>query len=172
MKIPAEPRPEQLTVIIDSREQLPFDLAPLKMETATLVTGDYFIKGLEHVISYERKSLSDQVVCCGPERKRFEAELQRMLAYPVRAVIVESDWGEIELGGWRSNITPKSVIGSILGWQAWGIPFVLAGRRERAQDFCRRMLFIAARREWRKLRALAGGVLEEAETCGTEKTPA
>ena len=164
MKLPAELKPESLTVIIAKNEQLPWDnFAPLKMVTGTLTTGDYSIVGLEHCITIERKSLPDLVSCCGGERERFERELQRMLAYPVRAVIVESDWGEIELGGWRSNITPKSVIGSILGWQAMGIPFVLAGRRDRAQDYCRRMLFIAARRRWREARGLVSEVMEAAD---------
>ena len=160
MSIPAELKPEQLMAIVDTREQMPFDLAPLQVKTETLTTGDYSIAGLTHCIALERKSLSDLVSCCGAERERFERELRRMLAYETRAVIVESDWGQIEAGEWRSHIKPKSVIGSILGWKAMGIPFVLAGHRERAQDFCRRMLYIAARRKWREARSLVAGVME------------
>ena len=161
MKLSSTLSPEDIVAVIDSREQLPFDLAPLQMTTGTLTTSDYSIVGLEHCIAIERKSLGDLVACCGTERERFERELKRLLAYETRAVIVEACWDEIERGEWRSKISPASVIGSILGWQAMGVPFVLAGTRERAQDYCRRILYISARRRWREARALVAMVIEE-----------
>ena len=51
--------PEQITAIIDTREQAPLDLAPLATITGTLSTGDYSVKGLEAVVAIERKSLPD-----------------------------------------------------------------------------------------------------------------
>lgn len=65
IKLPSELKPEQVTAIIDNREQLPFDLSPLRTEAGTLATGDYSLKGLERRIAIERKSLSDYVSCCG-----------------------------------------------------------------------------------------------------------
>ena len=55
-----------------SREQTPFDLAPMQTKAGTLNVGDYSIAGLESVVAIERKSLPDLVACCGRERERFQ----------------------------------------------------------------------------------------------------
>lgn len=158
MKIPAELKPESLVALIDSREQTPLDLSPMKMERGTLVTGDYSIRGLEHVIAIERKSLSDLLGCIGVERERFDRECQRLLAYPTRAIVVEASWAELELGAWRSRVTAAAATASCLGWIAMGLPVVMAGDHQRAGRFVSRMLFIAARRRWREIRSLAGSL--------------
>ncbi len=152
--LPASFRPSHVTAIIDTREQLPLDLTPLATTRATLPTGDYSVRGLEHVVAVERKTLSDLVACVGRERKRFDREVQRLLAYPVRALIVESTWATIEAGRYRSDIKPQAVVGSLLGWIAAGIPVVMAGNHERAGRFVSRILITAARRRWEEARAL------------------
>lgn len=144
--------PSDITVIVDTREQRPLDLSPLKMTTSSLPTGDYSIKGMEEVVAIERKSLSDLIGCIGRERDRFERELHRMLAYSVRAVFVEASWLDLELGQWRSKVTPHQAQASILGWMAWGVPFLFAGTREQSQAAMSRLLFISANREYRKAR--------------------
>jgi ERCC4-type nuclease len=73
-------QPVQLTAIQDSREQCPLDLSPMKTEVGTLTTGDYSIRGLEHVVSVERKTLPDLVACVGSSRERFDKEVKRLLA--------------------------------------------------------------------------------------------
>jgi len=78
----------------------------------------------------------------------------------VKALIVESSWNEIEAGEWRGKVKPASVIGSLLGWQAQGLPIVLAGNRDRAQTLAARMLYLVARRRWRESRELVAGVVE------------
>jgi len=117
-RIPAELKPEQLTAVIDQREQLPLDLSPLNAVSSTLTTGDYSVVGLESIIAVERKSLGDMLSCIGTSRERFDREVQRMLAFPVRCLVVESTWATIEAGGWRSQVTPQAAIGSLLGWIA------------------------------------------------------
>lgn len=133
--LPAKLDPGSVTAIVDSREQLPLDLAPLRTESATLTTGDYSLKGLEHHVCIERKSLDDLLGCVGRDRERFERELQRMLAYPVRVLLVESTWADIELGQWRSKVTSSQVMGSLIGWAAMGIQVAMIGSHERAGQF-------------------------------------
>ncbi len=152
MKLPAELKPEAILAIIDTREQRPLDLSPLKTTLGTLATGDYSVSGLEHVVAVERKSLPDLVACVGVERERFDREVQRLLAYPVRALVVESTWQEIEQAQWRSNVTANAAVGSLLGWIAAGLPIVMAGDHARAGRFVGRILCIAARRRWREAR--------------------
>lgn len=144
-----ELRPDDVTCIIDTREQLPLDLSPMKTKPGTLPTGDYSVLGLENLVAIERKSLSDYLGVVGGGRERFEREAQRLLAYPVRAIVVEAAWAELECGQWRNRLSSAQVIGSTLGWIAAGIPVVLPGSRQAAQSVVGRLLFLAARRYWR-----------------------
>jgi DNA excision repair protein ERCC-4 len=157
MALPTDPKPSMLTAIIDTRENQPLDLNPLKTTVATLTTGDYSIRGLESVISIERKSLSDLLSCVGTDRQRFDREVMRLKAYPCRALVIEATWAELESGDWRSKVTPQAVVGSCLGWIGAGLPVALVGDHERAGRFVSRLLFISARRRWREARSLVIG---------------
>jgi ERCC4-type nuclease len=159
--LPAELNASQVCAVIDTREQLPLDLSPLKSIVDTLTTGDYSVRGLEHVVAVERKSLADLIGCIGQERERFEREIVRLLGYPVRAVVVEAPWSALEVGGWRARITPQAASGSVLGWIAAGVPFIFAGTRDAAARAVSRLLYIAARRRWREARALVAEVRGE-----------
>ena len=152
--MPAELRPEQVTAIIDTREQIPLDLSPLQSVAGTLATGDYSVQGLENIVAVERKSLGDLLGCIGQHRERFDREVIRLLAYPVRAIVVEATWADLECGEWRSQVTPSSAIGSVLGWIAQGVPIIMAGDHPRAGRYVSRLLFTAARRRWREARGL------------------
>ena len=161
--IPADLAPENILCLQDSREQCPLDLSPLRVEVRGLKTGDYSVAGLENIVCIERKSLSDALGCLGTSRERFQAELQRMLAYPCRCLVIESTWQEIEAGDWRSEITPASAIGSLLAWIGMGISVLMAGTHERAGRYVARMLLLAARRRWRESRSLLA-VLDSDDT--------
>ena len=154
----AQFRPEQVTAVVDTREQSPLDLSPLRTIRKTLVAGDYSILGLESIVSVERKSLMDLVACTGAERGRFAREVRRLLGYPVRALVVEATWQQVEAGRWRSRTKPSAVIGSLLGWMSSGLPVILAGDHRRAGQFVSRLLFISARRRWEEARALCNGI--------------
>jgi DNA excision repair protein ERCC-4 len=86
MKLPAKLEPSQVTAICDTREQLPLCLEPLRVQSGTLDTGDYSLSGCEHIVRIERKSLDDLLGCVGRDRERFDREVQRLLAYPVRVI--------------------------------------------------------------------------------------
>jgi ERCC4-type nuclease len=165
LKLPSELRPEDVVAVVDSREQAPLCLSPLQTITGTLATGDYSVRGLEHVVAVERKSLGDLLSCVGRERDRFDREVQRLLAYPTRCLVVESTWYEVEYGDWRrrSELQPSHVVGSLVGWLCLGLPVVMAGDWQQAGHFVSRILFTAARRRWREARALAVGILDDGE---------
>lgn len=143
-------KPEQLTAIIDNREQRPLNLAPLKVQRGTLQTGDYSLLGLEHVICVERKSLDDLTQCVGRDRERFEREIERILAFPCRALIVEAEWSDIEKHNYRSKVHPSAVMGSIMSWIARGLPVICIGTHERAGTTVSRLMFCAARQRYRE----------------------
>lgn len=153
--LPAKLPPSHVTIIVDTREQLPLDLTPLQNAPGTLETGDYAIRGLEHLARVERKSLEDLIACVGRERDRFEREVQRLLAFPVRVLVVESTWAEIEMGGWRGKVVPEQVIGSLLGWQAQGVSIHMVGNHQRAGLHVARLLYTIARRRYEEFRRMS-----------------
>ncbi len=133
-------------IIIDRREQCPWDFHNLPSEPGSLATGDYSIKGLEHLVVVERKSLPDLLGCVGRERDRFKRELQRLRGYRFRCLVVEASYADLEGGEWRSKIQPSHVLGSLAAWMAqFGLPIWLAGDHESAARFAEKYLFQAAR---------------------------
>jgi len=140
--------PKNITVLVDSREKTPFDLKPLRMVKSTLQTGDYSIKGLEHLVAVERKSLADLCGCVGRDRERFDREMQRIMAFESRLLIIEATWAEIEAGKYRSKVHPNAVIGSLCSWAAKGMNVWLAGSHKEAQVVCSKFLYTVARRRW------------------------
>jgi ERCC4-type nuclease len=139
-----------IVALIDSREQRPLELkmhcgTVLRVEKASLVTGDYSVRGLEEEVAIERKSLDDLAGCCGKDRERFEKQMMRLLAYRSRAVVVEASWDNIDLKCYRSQIAPNAIVGTILKWVNAGVPFIMAGDRGRAGQYVARLLYGAAR---------------------------
>lgn len=158
-RLPRSLQPEAVVAIVDSREQTPLDLSPLRTVPGSLCTGDYSLLGLEHVVRIERKSLQDLVACVGRNRDRFDREVQRLLGFPVRLLVIETTWDQIEahceaFQQWRGAITSSQVIGSLLGWQAAGLSVHLVGDHARAGRHVARILHTVARRRWRELTAM------------------
>ena len=60
------------TIIIDRREQNPWTFHVLPSEPGSLDSGDYSVRGLEHMVSIERKSLDDMLGCIGREPAGLE----------------------------------------------------------------------------------------------------
>lgn len=142
-----------IIAVIDTREQTPLDLSPLRTVRGTLTTGDYSLVHLTKEVSIERKSLPDLLGAVGTERKRFDAEMKRLLAYPSRLLVIEASQKDLEAGEWRSKLLPAHVIGALAGWQEMGIPISLAGDRAGASKVVFNHLRLAALRRWGELRA-------------------
>ena len=91
--------------------------------TRKLDTGDYSAQlgdlSMEREICVERKRNLDEI--CGNftvERERFEREFLRAKAYGTKVVLIieNGSWSDIYLGNYRSKVTPKSLLGSLLSW--------------------------------------------------------
>lgn len=119
------------TIIIDTREQLPYGFDSLKNGGKNLVvpikfkglpTGDYSIEGFEDTIAIERKSLEDLYSTLGHARERFEREFIRLNRLDCAVVAVEATLSEIYnpysySSDWRSKLAPLSVLGTIAAWK-------------------------------------------------------
>lgn len=140
--------------IIDTREQDRLVFPNLPSEPGTLDTGDYSIRCLEHLIAVERKTLHDLLACCGRERDRFKRELQRLRGYHYRLLVIEADAATLEAGGWRSELAPTHVLGSLAAWCAqFGLPIWLGGNHDACGRFVERFLYQCARAVVSELKA-------------------
>lgn len=146
-----ELKPEQITVICDTREQRPLDLSPLKSIRGTLQTADYSIVGLDHKIAIEKKHLQDLIACVGKERERFDREIQRLLAYETRAIFIIGSISQIENNLYRGQVTPNAILGSIMGWAQKNITILFFDTEQQCALMMSKYLYIAAKRYWREL---------------------
>jgi DNA excision repair protein ERCC-4 len=145
---------ESITAIVDTREQTPWDLDPMRTQSGTLSVGDYSVAGLESIIAIERKSLADFVGCCGGERERFQRELDRLRGWPCHSVIIEASWADLAAGRWTSRLTSRQVQASFVSWIAQGHCLILGGDRTSSASIARGILFYAARYRYRECQAL------------------
>ena len=141
-------KPNQITVLVDPREQTPWVLAPMKMEEATLQTGDYSAKGLnlDRTLRIERKNFSDFMGCMTSGRDRFERELERLAAFPHRIVIIEGTAADLAAGNYRSRINTNSAVATVMDWwQEYNVGFLFAHDRELAQRYAKAFIFNTAK---------------------------
>jgi len=121
----AKPRAKPY-VLCDTREQkvlrFPDELG-VDCVAATLPAGDYSVRGFTSLIALERKSVADLVSTLSHGRERFENELDLLAGYRWKAILIEGDQADIEGHVYRSNMLPKSVLGSLRAfyWR-WGVP--------------------------------------------------
>lgn len=122
--MPKPPKPPPLLphILYDTREQIPLKFSSaVTSERVTLTCGDYTVRGASERVAIERKGQGEIQSCCGIDRERFIAQLERMTAYPCRHLVIEGSFTEASLGISRSNINPLSVIGTLIKASELGI---------------------------------------------------
>jgi DNA excision repair protein ERCC-4 len=111
---------EDLTALIDSREQRPLKFRTMKFERASLPTADYSVRGpgfdLRDTVLIERKSVADLVGSLGTGRARFERELERLAKVRWKALVIEGGMREIAEGSQYSGMTPKQIMSPLHAW--------------------------------------------------------
>lgn len=124
---------ESMIVIVDTREQITAALqqrlkAFPKWEREKLNAGDYSAKFVlpsgdpyRLPVSIERKyGLDELCMCYCQQRGRFEREFKRASDAHIKLyLLVEgATWEKAYAGRYRSQMNPKSLVGSILAWLA------------------------------------------------------
>lgn len=79
---------DNFTIIVDTREQLPWEFGNHTTSRTKLDTADYSIEGLEHLLAIERKQSVSEIATNITE-KRFPAFLERMSEIPHRFMLFE-----------------------------------------------------------------------------------
>jgi len=135
-----------MRIVIDTREQLPYDFKNIDPPPATirkaLASGDYSLEGYENDIAIERKTKSDAYGTFGKGRARFERELERLSKYEFAAVVIESEWLDlIRNMPARSRLNPKTIFVSVIAWsQRFGVHFFTVPGRAFAEKLTFRLL--------------------------------
>ena len=105
------------------------------VERATLATGDYSLKGFDHIIAAERKELNDLIGCLmGTNRDRFERELARGAAMPNFICTIEASMEDVAKHRYLSHMAPHAVFSSLLAFTLrWRTNFMFCGSRAGAE---------------------------------------
>ena len=151
------------TVLVDSREQLPYEFRGLKAdarehhrplivnwEWAPLKSGDYSIQGMEDLVAIERKTWGDLYHSCTWERERFEEEHRRLAELMYAAVVFEVDlhrlvtqrpvWHRPD-GPMEAKVAPKMIYATALAWSIrYGVHWWPVGSRRLAEITTFRLL--------------------------------
>lgn len=127
---------QSMVILIDSREQQTdrskarYAQFGCPYERTTIHTGDYSAKfqlpdgswyDMSNDITLERKmNLSELCLCFGSERKRFIREFERAKENNIRMwlLLENSSFKDAYAGRYRSQYKPKSLIASLLAFQA------------------------------------------------------
>jgi len=113
-----------MIVLIDTREKLPFqfgdDIVTVKTK---LEVGDYSLKGLEHLVSIERKSLDDFINSTIHNKRRFTQNLMDLTRMEHKAIVVEASLKDVFMHRYKSKTHNQAVFGIVAAISGkWKIP--------------------------------------------------
>ena len=103
-------------IVIDTREQLPYEFAGYDTVVRKLDAGDYSLEGHEHAVAVERKSKQDAYGCVGSGRDRFVRCLDRLGAMDRTCVVIECSLADFAQPPSHTKITAAQAVGSYVGW--------------------------------------------------------
>ena len=102
---------DSFNIIVDTREQLPWDFEGHSTSSRKLDTGDYSIEGLEEVFCIERKR-SVAEIANNISEKRFVDVLDRMSKFPHKFMLLEFTFNNV-LDYPVGSTVPKKIWGSL-----------------------------------------------------------
>ena len=146
--------PKGFTLIQDTREQRPlFTDDAVPCVTSTLHDGDYSILGLEDLIAFERKQISDLYSYVGKERTKTIAKMTKFRHIIDNsgfvALIIESTEENVLFGNQFSKVTPEMVRQALVSFQIrYGIHVYFSNDR----DYLRRYVLDHAIKFYKVLR--------------------
>ncbi len=150
----------ELRVIIDTREQRNEHISAyltrkkVASEQRKLDVGDYSAElsdgSFERSFVIERKRNLDEI--CGnftSDRERFERELLRAKAYGIKVflLIEDASWNDVFLHNYRSKLSEKALMASLLSWQVRYNVTVIFCKKENSPQVIHGLLYYAAREE-------------------------
>ena len=124
----------QVKILVDSREQNPWEFPGVRCVKCALSFGDYAVAGSAHRRAVERKSSQDFVGSITTGRARFLKEFDRAREAGARILlVVEASYGECEavLAKYQPSRAFRKTLASFMD-ESGSTP-VFTGTRERAK---------------------------------------
>ena len=126
-------------ILVDTREQKPFDFGNIPIIRKTLDSADYSIKGFTNRLLVERKaSPSELLQWMTTGRHRMNRVLDELVDIQFRLVVCE--FGYEEFMRFPSKVHVNSREGTIARMQMQGVPILFAGCKELARDATMRFM--------------------------------
>jgi ERCC4-type nuclease len=134
---------DPVTLIVDTCEPWPHPWAAflpehVRLERATLETGDFALAGLPDAAVVERKTVSDCLACMTSNRERFEWELARSRHVGAFVIIVEGSLSNVIAR--RGEMTEASLLGTVAAWTRRFAPIIFADNQRHAAELGWRFL--------------------------------
>lgn len=135
------------TVLIETREQTPFDLSRFEgwfaaVQPCPLPLGDYSIAGLEAECVVERKDLSDLVHSLTSDCSAFLDRLRRIAVVPNRLLVITASLSELKSPYPFSGANPNRILQSLLAIHTGlQIPFVCSETHELGEEIVASYLY-------------------------------
>jgi hypothetical protein len=118
-------------LVVDTRTPLVFSRLP--SVRGTLTTGDYSGMGIEHLLSIEKKTISELPGIFTGDRERFERECIRLRGYRFKRLLIIGTRRQIEEQHYRSNVSPKAILHSLAAFECrYDMPVVFMADTEAA----------------------------------------
>ena len=122
-------------------------------ERRRLKDGDYTLKGLERIVTVERKAPADAVGSVMPPlRAAFLERCQRMARFQRKAIVIECSYATLRSSYeefTESQAHPNAVVGSYLAIQErWGIPVHFIDGPELSEEYVAHFLTKFYVRRW------------------------
>jgi DNA excision repair protein ERCC-4 len=145
-------------VLVDTRERdgFAYNFARFPkwfagVERAKLRAGDYSVKGLEHRLAIERKSLADLVNSVIGDRTRFLAQCKCLAALERKLIVVEAGLTQVKSPYPESQAHPNAVVGTLVALQErWGIQVIWCDTPELAEETAAHILSKQYTLQWLK----------------------
>ena len=140
-------RTPRATVVVDTREQIPFDFSRFEgwfagVERTALELGDYSVTGLENTCVLERKELADLVRSFTVERAAFVSRLKKMSTYAHKLLLITAPLSGVKSQYAFSPANPNRVMQALMAaLVGWGIPFVCAETHELGEELAASYLY-------------------------------
>jgi len=134
-------------VLVDTREQNPFDFARFEgwfaaTERKALGIGDYSISGLEDICVVERKELADLVHSFTVERPAFIKRLKKMSTYPNKLLVITSALSSVKSPYPFLPDNPNRVMQTLIAaFAGWGVPFLCTETHEMGEEIVASYLY-------------------------------
>ncbi len=116
--------PKGLVLIQDTREQKPLFDSPhegLEVVTATLIHGDYAIRGFGDKFVIERKQISDFYSYIGKERERTTKKMERfreiVSSHGFVGLVIEATEADILTGFIMSRVSPETARQALVSFE-------------------------------------------------------